>query len=31
MFIVLDKEEVSSIKKDNHFYELILEKQVLLL
>ena len=26
-FIVLDKEEVSSIKKDNHYYELILEKE----
>jgi len=26
-FIVLDKEEISSIKRDNHFYELILEKE----
>ena len=26
-FIVLSKEELASIKKDNHFYELILEKE----
>jgi len=26
-FIVLSKDEVASIKKDNHFYELILEKE----
>lgn len=27
MFIVLDKAELKSVKKDNHFYELILEKE----